>query len=136
MAEQLIPAKMLDAAIEAITGAAMQCEVPIAAFVSKAFAQAALEAAGVPALLAERDGLREGRMSIEEIIKEMKVWYDGSYAPGKDRRAASVERRTEQQKDWDAAILAAAEFVRRLDGYDETRALAIHELLSTKLPKD
>ena len=75
-------------------------------------------------------------MSIEKIIKGMKVWYDGSGASGKDRRAASVEDRTEQQKGWDAAILAAAEFVRRLDDHDETRALAIHELLSTKLPKD
>ncbi len=73
--------------------------------------------------------------AVPEIIAEMKVWYDGTYAPGKDRRATSVESRTEQQKDWDSAILAAAELVRRMDGYDETRALAIHELLSTKLPK-
>ncbi len=71
-----------------------------------------------------------------KIIEGMEPWYDGSYAPGKDRRAANVDSRTEQQKDWDSAILAAAEFVRRLDDYDETRALAIHELLSTKLPKD
>jgi predicted RNase H-like nuclease len=65
----------------------------------------------------------------------MKAWYDGSKKPGFDMRAKTTQTRNERQEIWDSAILAAAEFVRRFDDYDETRALQIHELLSTKLPR-
>ncbi|HEX8249011.1 MAG TPA: hypothetical protein VF599_12610 [Pyrinomonadaceae bacterium] len=69
------------------------------------------------------------------IVKGMKVWYDGSNGKP-DRRATDTLSRTDEQKTWDSAILVAAEYVRRLDNYDETRALQILNLLSTKLPKD
>ena len=74
-----------------------------------------------------------------KIIKGMRPWYaeqkpfDFKY---EDMRASSTETRTGQQRVWDHAILTAAEFIRRLDGYDETRATLIHKLLSTELPKD
>lgn len=73
---------------------------------------------------------------VDEIVKSMHCWYTCQPNGFEDMRAKSNARRTEQQRVWDHAILAVAEFVRRLDGYNETRALAIHELLSTKLPNE
>ena len=70
-----------------------------------------------------------------EIIAQMKVWFDGSTKNRPDFRADEVLSRSDEQKAWDSAILAAAEFVRRLDDYDESRAILILELLSTNLPK-
>lgn len=73
-----------------------------------------------------------------KIIQAMLPWYQSREVGGikvGDMRAKSSKARTEQQIVWDHAILAAAEFVRRLDNYDESRAILIHELLSTKLPQ-
>lgn len=74
-------------------------------------------------------------MLTKKIIEGMRCWYDGTDGRGFDARASDNQQRNEQQCAWDSAILTAAELVRRLDNYDESRALAIHELLSTKLPK-
>lgn len=73
-------------------------------------------------------------MSAEKIIQQMAVWYDGTLAPGKDRRAKDAKSRAEHQKDWDSGVMAAAELARRLTG-DESLALKIHGLLSIELPK-
>lgn len=75
---------------------------------------------------------------LEQIIQGMRPWYTASsgIVSHGDMRAADNRNRTAEQIAWDRAILTAAEFVRRLDNYDETRALAIHGLLSTHLPKD
>lgn len=64
----------------------------------------------------------------KKIINNMRPWFESM-------RAESTSTRTERQQAWDSAILAAAEFVRRLDNYDESRAILIHELLSTNLPQ-
>jgi hypothetical protein len=62
----------------------------------------------------------------EEIIESMKLWFEGRSSP-------SVARRTDNQKGWDSAILAAAEYVRRRMNYDEDLSLEIHKLLSSSI---
>lgn len=56
----------------------------------------------------------------------MRSWF--RYGKTKD-----VQSRTVQQQAWDAAILCAAEYVRRRLNYDEVLALELHnELLTWK----
>jgi hypothetical protein len=77
--------------------------------------------------------------STAEIIRDMAPWYSeerGHKFTFPDMRADTISGRTPEQKIWDHAILAAAELIRRLGGNDNERALAIHGLLSTNLPKD
>lgn len=54
----------------------------------------------------------------EEIAEGMKPWF------GKHWKYSESEI-----KAWNSAILAAGEFIRRFDDYDETRSLAMLELL-------
>lgn len=78
--------------------------------------------------------------SHKRILKSLRGWYtprtDGRRTYGDMRCQSSYNQdRTEEQAVWDAAILTAAELVRRLNG-DEAAVGAIHGLLSTRLPKD
>jgi rubredoxin len=66
--------------------------------------------------------------SLENVLRSMFPAWLGF------QKAESVESRTPEQRAWDSAILAVSEFVRRRQGHDETLALEIHNLLSTKLP--
>lgn len=48
--------------------------------------------------------------------------------------ALTVKERTPEQRAWDSAILAASEYLRRRMDSDETLALELHDLVSTRLP--
>lgn len=63
-----IPAEMLDAATEAIKDLGAQILIGLCS--SHDIAQVALEAAGVPALLDERDGLRFVHGELSEVTRE------------------------------------------------------------------
>lgn len=81
----------------------------------------------------------ESHMDANKIIRQMRPWYTAhkvSKLNYEDMRADSEPTRTDQQRVWDHAILAAAEFIRRLHNYDESEAALIHLLLSTCLPKE
>lgn len=65
----------------------------------------------------------------ENIINGMSYWF-------KDRQAASAKERTPEQRAWDSAIMAAAEYLRRRLNYEEKLSLELCELASTRLPKD
>lgn len=66
-----IPAEMLDAAMKAIIKRALELDVRECGDDDCAkLAEAALEAAGIPALLAERDGLRFAHGELSEVTME------------------------------------------------------------------
>lgn len=63
------------------------------------------------------------------ILGKMRVsWL--SYGDGKKKYKR--DERTDTERAWDRAILAAAEYVRRLMDYDESIALPVHDLLTPK----
>lgn len=62
-----------------------------------------------------------------EILIGMKPWWDG-------RRSAGPHYRSEAQKNWDSAIMAAAEYIRRRTK-NEGLSYEVHSLISSKLPK-
>lgn len=73
-----------------------------------------------------------------QIISGMRPWYSES-GNGKNHfpsmKSGTVQERNRDQRIWDHAILASAEYVRRrLDG-NEKLALEIHGLLSSSLPE-
>jgi hypothetical protein len=67
------------------------------------------------------------------IVAGMRVWWSKVFDKDGWRKRPKRDARTVEQAIWDNAIFAAAEFVRRFDCYDETRARAIHALLSSEL---
>lgn len=50
----------------------------------------------------------------------------------KKYRLPKSDNRTDGERAWDSAVLACSEFVRRLMDYDETIAIQVHRLLSSK----
>jgi hypothetical protein len=60
----------------------------------------------------------------DQIIEGMKVWFE------KRGTAKTVKVRTEFQRGWDSGVMAALEFVRRMQDYDETLALEIMKLMT------
>ena len=66
----------------------------------------------------------------DEILAGMGPWLAYGIAP--EKLPGSADQRTEGERIWDAAIMAAAEYVRRLTNYNEMLALTIHDLLTTK----
>lgn len=68
-------------------------------------------------------------------LKAAKIVADMAPFWCKGKRHLENKSRTPEQRSWDSAILASAEFVRRFCDYDEAIALQIHKLLCDQLPE-
>lgn len=67
----------------------------------------------------------------DEVLSQasMRLWL--RYGPTLEKPGPR-DKRTDAERAWDAAIFAAAEYVRRLTG-DEGLALTVHDLLTPKI---
>lgn len=77
--------------------------------------------------------------SADQIVLEMYPWWGPQSSGGKNpkiirpsMRAAAVADRTPEQRAWDSAIMACAEFLRRLDDVERT---VLFKLMCNDLPE-